>query len=419
MISCRASSSGFLANTTARHFSSQSRQQAHLIPLFLKMRAIHDLVPFSETYSRHQFKKFFTDVITTARSTPPVETPRLVQLIEEKKDAVLRKTMAIESREWALTYAENEKEKKPDCFSSDEQHLYTLKEGIKPSDGLRAFLKGPTNTDCGGAVEAIFLKTIAEVIGEEKFNILFSHPSLRLRFQRGGALTPTSLLQLFTEPVHTNFSSSDRSHITCGTRLYFQGIPWYGIKHPTGIGHGHHVIHTGTLSNGAPLYWAFNFQKPVTEEEIQYFLLDAYNKTRSEEDSQLVRSLTPDMFKEWMKAVHSSKLRNLDAAIDHCYDNPDEPYTMEKALNVGLGFFGYVFADKTSPDTLLLITEAPLELLKSPDFPAALSFLQALKVGHLALKLLQSAEEPISVTSKEAKNFEKWSKSSIDIATFF
>lgn len=420
MISCRPGCSIFRSAVQVSRFSTLSRKETHhFLPLVTKMRLIYNLVPFPvhETDAAPQSDQIFRCVMAMAIAAPELNTKLvqehpLTQQIKKEMEASLGKTMAAASREWGFSYWKDANRKHPDCFlpvkKPELSYAYALKEGVMPSEGLERFVKGPTTTDCGGVAEAIFFKIIADIIGKERIDALFSHPKLPLGFQSGGAWAPGSLLHLFTEPAHIDFNSSDRSHITLGTRAYFQGVPWYGIKHPTGIGHGFHVIHTGCTPSGQKLYWGFGFKTPLTEEGIHSLLLGEYNKPRSEEDAHFVRSFTPENFKKFMLETHTSKMEGFEAEIDRAYENPHEACSMEKALDAGLGFYGYITVNKLSLATLGLIKRAPVEHLKSPGFLTTLSLMQALRMGHLAIELHGAQQDAVSATSKEARHFKRW-----------
>ena len=54
------------------------------------------------------------------------------------------------------------------------QYVIVIKEGVKPSDAMNAFQEGPTITGCAEVCEFVYYRAIQALIGDEKFNYIFS-----------------------------------------------------------------------------------------------------------------------------------------------------------------------------------------------------------------------------------------------------
>ena len=303
-----------------------------------------------------------------------------------------------------LTYTD---QPTPSGLHQDEHNTFWVKKDCTPSSGVRSFLEGPTTTDCGGALKGLSLQAIGDVLGEEKFNALVSHKESTLNFSKGARSVPNPL-DFFNLPAYTHFHSSDLSHITLGTRVYFQGIPWYGIKHPIGTAHGHWAVYLDNTTTGKRLYWALGFDKLVTETELLEDLLSQYNTSQSEESKQWQRKFpTKEAFLEFMKKVHSVKLQGYDAEIDRCFDEPNIVMSKEEAIGYGLGFFGYSQTDRVSSTALRMLREMSLPDIQDPLTPITLGIYH---ISVLARQLLSTPpEDPaISKTTPQAQNFLKW-----------
>ncbi|HLB53136.1 MAG TPA: hypothetical protein VJK48_05460 [Chlamydiales bacterium] len=171
----------------------------------------------------------------------------------------------------------------PEFFEKSKYRSLTfgLKEGKKASEALLAFLTGPTIADCLNSTYACFYQCLLDVLGEEKFNILFSfssHPfSLEIsqdHFFEGKPIIHNLVIQ----------REKTNNPIRVGDRCFFRGVAGFGEKHPAGCEAGWSVICTGINSEGEPLFAGHGIKTPSTKSEIEQLLLDAYRKPCSERD---------------------------------------------------------------------------------------------------------------------------------------
>ncbi|MCF7853046.1 MAG: hypothetical protein K9M07_07395 [Simkaniaceae bacterium] len=324
------------------------------------------------------------------------------QLDTEIHESIYETAMKAAKQVFHFTYSDAAT---PPHLSKDEQETFWVKKESTPWSGLHSFLEGPSRTDCGGASKAIMIKAIADVIGEEKFNIIHSHPEMALNFTVGVSHVPNPL-EFFTLPADVRFYSANRSGITLGTRLYFHGIPWYGIKHPIGSGHGHWAFYMDRTESGEPLYWAMGFDDLVTENELLQDLLDRYNAPQSSESKEVQNYFsTREAFLEQTKKWYSSKLIGYEKQMGLCYDKPDTQLSMEEAKKVGLGFFGYAQTDRISSLALKLIKESPKTSLEDPSIPLNLGMKH---IALLAQQLLSTPTEKPDYSTTQAQHFIRW-----------
>src|SRR5690606_16151236 len=71
-----------------------------------------------------------------------------------------------------------------------------------------------------------------------------------------------------------------------GDACYFQGVIWYGNKHPTGHCGGLNAIYIGNNSDGDQLFTAHGLEIPLTEREINQHFIEWYNLKRTYQDDQ-------------------------------------------------------------------------------------------------------------------------------------
>lgn len=177
-------------------------------------------------------------------------------------------------------------------FEKTGPFTFKLKEGEKASEALLSFLEGPTVADCGNATAACYYKCILDVLGEEKFNAVFSSKHFILTIGQEGitdANSPISYLADYSESSKQMAQGSiGKRPLKVGEECYFGGVIWYGNKHPEGAGGGWNVIYIGDNKEGQQLFMAHGFEKTLTENEINQKLVELYNRERTPQDEQYV-----------------------------------------------------------------------------------------------------------------------------------
>jgi len=177
-------------------------------------------------------------------------------------------------------------------FEKTGRFTFKLKDGEKASEALLSFLNGPTVADCGNATMACYYKCILDIIGEEKFDQLFSSKFFALTIGQNGITDKTSPISYLAE--YTEASKQMKTGVLgkrplqIGEECHFDGIIWYANKHPEGFGGGWNVIYVGDDKEGNQLFMAHGFEKPLTESEINQKLLELYNRERTLQDEQHV-----------------------------------------------------------------------------------------------------------------------------------
>ncbi len=252
-------------------------------------------------------------------------------------------------------------------------YFYELQHDVAPFDALESFFVGPTVTDCGGAVEAVFMKAIADTVGEKRFNALFSLPLTRFRLQNKGILGSTSLLPLFTQTICSDFESRDVSQLKSGARLYFRGVPWYLAKRPLGVGSGLHAICMKDPMKEDAVYWGIGLKQLSTYEQVLEFLLGKYNTPRSEEERVLIDSVEGDPLNQFIELHEYLGLYRKE--VKQCLADPERHLFLDEVRS-HMGFLGYEHVDAISPEILAVIRSTSVEELKTERFLQSLALMQ-------------------------------------------
>jgi hypothetical protein len=181
----------------------------------------------------------------------------------------------------------------PSYFDKSACFTFTLKEGKSAAGAVRSLLKGPSILDCGNATQLAYYKAILDVLGEKKFDALFSSELSRLRISQLGIAdldAPISLLADYTAASKARLEGSlGHRPLELGEECYFGGVRWYSNKHPKGFAGGWNVVCVGKNEQGEQLFAAHGFDKPMREREIHRMLLELYNKERTPDDDSFIQ----------------------------------------------------------------------------------------------------------------------------------
>lgn len=184
---------------------------------------------------------------------------------------------------------------------------FQMKPGKRPSDAIMAFLRGLTVADCGNVVSICQLTALLKVLGEEKFNAIFSDPyrplfiSPYINGQVDGKENVASLF-LKSENLNGNYNLGvvGNRPIQQGEMCQIWGIPEYSIKHPGNFSRLYNTICIGKNEAGKDLFIGFaDFfsDKALTEEEFMLMFINAYNADRDILDLNAIQaSGTPWLF---------------------------------------------------------------------------------------------------------------------------
>jgi hypothetical protein len=168
-----------------------------------------------------------------------------------------------------------------------EFRAYKLKPESIPDESLDKALSGRFSfVDCGSAVQLAMYDTICEIVGTEKFNVIFS----------GTGSTPMKLHPVtFATPLSSLgfVSRTDlKSGIQKGDHLYFENIPIYVSKDPNGEWRGIHSVVMTSSEVKPRKYVAFGANAAgFTQGEMVQRLIEEYNRDPIAPSSILSSSL--------------------------------------------------------------------------------------------------------------------------------
>jgi len=166
---------------------------------------------------------------------------------------------------------------------------FKSKKGIPSSIALYELLNGPTFADCGNVIQISIYKFILDCVGDETFNYLFPrlyitqdlytdysidsftyYQANRVCFR---AARGNPLLFLFDTITHP-------MHILDGDIVHIGGVDNYSVKHSCGFSLGWNLLYGNNKYIG---FGPNNFVSPLSYDEIEKLLIDAYNLCPSEE----------------------------------------------------------------------------------------------------------------------------------------
>ncbi len=178
---------------------------------------------------------------------------------------------------------------------SGKQRIYTLKEGVKPSEALRA-LKGEELfiLGCGEVCQIAQWDAICQLLGEEKFDTLFSRET-KTPFKLGNTSHLPSLLSLK--------ECQEESSIGLGDLVCFYSVTAYIEKHPLGLSRAFNTICIDDMkftSLGLPA-------EGLTAEEMVQKLLNDYNAPQSD------RPHLPDNVQKAYPQLYNNSVLTLEA----------------------------------------------------------------------------------------------------------
>ena len=162
-------------------------------------------------------------------------------------------------------------ESMPHSSSPTGQRLYTflLKKGKSPSKAIQSLYEGLSLLDCGTVCYLASYLALRDLLGEEKFDQLFSYDS-PLRLTLTADKTPT-LSQLFPK-----YFIQSEAEIQEGDICYFSNCKEYVCKHPAGEARGYTVL---CCSTEPRKYLAFGLSpEGQTRDEVEYSLFGSFNE---------------------------------------------------------------------------------------------------------------------------------------------
>lgn len=170
--------------------------------------------------------------------------------------------------------------------------IWRIKPSVSASEALDKALEGPTLTDCGGVCNLARCYALREVLGKEKFDILFKGRLIL-------GYPPDDYLDYFFQPS---------KHLHKGNLVSFKNHRLYPLKHPFGMYQGSNMI-----AKGDGKYIGLGTShKGLTGEEISQFLADEFNKPI---DRRLSGTVSEEEFEEFLDLYKLSESAFLEGDV--------------------------------------------------------------------------------------------------------
>lgn len=250
-----------------------------------------------------------------------------------------------------------------------------------PDEVLHNIWKESVAIDCGCSVELVLLQSICDVIGTERFNILFHKNSIlgqKIRIHGGGSQdkVDASSLSFFTNPVLPCYQN-DKLILPIGTRTIYNGVPFYRLKRPYGTGDTVHVLVMGVNHLSDCMYWSIDFTRALTEIEINQEMTEDYNHPRTKLECKAIARLGEPFLDEHclQRATENtdktlqeciSVIMNQKFSTDFLRDQQNKQViTLDEAEQYGAGFAGPSYTDEVCYPLLVMIRDMKLEFLQS------------------------------------------------------
>lgn len=164
----------------------------------------------------------------------------------------------------------------PATLTKIDPSSYQIKEDCLPSQAMENVKNGPFSfIDCGSSVELAMYETLKEVLGEARFNAIFSaQGKTPLKLHPHVLKTPLYALGFVKEAMLDTHAISP--HL--GDNVYFSNIPLYMMKHPNGESKGFHAVCISPSDVVNKQYIAFGVPAGgKTEGEMNDFMVDEFN----------------------------------------------------------------------------------------------------------------------------------------------
>jgi hypothetical protein len=201
-------------------------------------------------------------------------------------------------------YFDIKKSTNPNCYTGHVLMGYTIKEGVKASDALKAVFEELVFLDCQEACFVAYYAVLLEILGAEKFDLLFDAASeTPLNLCSNDTANP--LFILLQNPQRFSFPLSDKY---LGKKFYVYGVPAYTFKHLNGEARGFNLFY---LEAKKFLGLGLN-PDGVTAGEITEELVAAYNQRPI--DAEVV---TQAVFKKITACFNSRQAAQYKALSTH------------------------------------------------------------------------------------------------------
>lgn len=153
---------------------------------------------------------------------------------------------------------------------------FKIAKGYLPSEALDSLDNSFSLLGCGEVIEISIYRSLKDILGKEKFDLLFAWNS-KTPLEIGGNQDPSWLVfKKITIKSTASFQPGDFCH--------FLNIQLYMMKHPFGVARGYNAICSSKIDT-EPKFLALGLNpEEVTIPGVEENLLDEFNKTQEENE---------------------------------------------------------------------------------------------------------------------------------------
>lgn len=151
-----------------------------------------------------------------------------------------------------------------------------------PSEALKAAVAGLSILDCGSVCQIARYKALLDVLGDAKFNRLFSEPygvRMNIGYEVDDEFQPMRYFVDFTQHAHDQKPGTIGNRaLEVGQIVAFHGVEEYKEKHPCGMG-GNYNLACLNSTPGSQLYIGHGLpSQGANEHQIARIMIDEFNE---------------------------------------------------------------------------------------------------------------------------------------------
>lgn len=196
---------------------------------------------------------------------------------------------------------------------------FSLKKGQSASEAIDAVFKGPTRLECLSMAKAVYIRSIKEAIGKEKFDRRYGEAGKNNQNLILGAMTSSVDPYLESELIPAS------EGLKKGDWVYFHNHWKYLTKHPGGAWQGENAIYMGKGPDGLDRFSGFGAHDLTVDTMIDH-MVSAYNSGRTSKDEETINEIKENIKKQLKSAGRNESQINeaLKIIDEHFADYPDQ-----------------------------------------------------------------------------------------------
>ena len=190
---------------------------------------------------------------------------------------------------------------------------FVIKDNVLPSEALKSAMIGMSISGCGTVCQIARYKALLDVLGEAKFNRLFSKPHgtpMELSYNNKEENQPMKYFVDFdSEAKRLHKTDVNKRTVKVGQVVSINGVPAYALKHPMGLESNFNAVCIDATP-GNQRYVALGLRSAgETEAEIAKRMVDAYNADPADDLERVPSKLIPQV-KNDLELLETASFKN-------------------------------------------------------------------------------------------------------------